>query len=40
MVNAPDDVKAAAAANGAIADGVFFTRDLVNEPANVLTTTE
>jgi len=40
MVNALDDVKAAAAANGAIADGVFFTRDLVNEPANVLTTTE
>lgn len=24
----------------AIAEGVFFTRDLVNEPANVLTTTE
>ncbi len=40
MVNAPDDVKAAGAAHGAIAEGVFFTRDLVNEPANVLTTTE
>ena len=23
-----------------IADGVFFTRDLVNEPSNILTTTE
>ncbi len=40
MVNAPDEVKAAGAAHGAIAEGVFFTRDLVNEPANVLTTTE
>tara|TARA_R110002096_G_scaffold139147_2_gene293250 strand:- start:2945 stop:4411 length:1467 start_codon:yes stop_codon:yes gene_type:complete len=25
---------------GAISEGVFFTRDLVNEPANILTTTE
>ena len=40
MVNAPDEVKAAGAAYRAIAEGVFFTRDLVNEPANVLTTTE
>jgi len=40
MVNAPDEVKAAGAAHGAIAEGVFFTRDLVNEPANVLTTSE
>ena len=24
----------------AVAEGVFFTRDLVNEPANVLTTTD
>ena len=30
----------AAAANEAISEGVFFTRDLTNEPANVLTTTE
>ncbi len=25
---------------GAVVDGVFFTRDLVNEPANILTTSE
>ena len=37
-VNAPDDFDAAAL--GALAEGVFFTRDLVSEPANVLTTTE
>ncbi len=40
MVNDPDAATKAAEANGAIADGVFFTRDLVNEPANILTTTE
>ncbi|MEM6408239.1 MAG: leucyl aminopeptidase [Pseudomonadota bacterium] len=40
MVNKPDETRDAASANGAIADGVFFTRDLTNEPANVLTTTE
>ena len=40
MVNKPDEVRAAGAAHGAIAEGVFFTRDLTNEPANVLTTTE
>ncbi len=40
MVNDLPKVTEAAEANGAIADGVFFTRDLVNEPANVLTTTE
>ncbi len=40
MVNKPEEVQAAAAANDAVAQGVFFTRDLVNEPANVLTTTE
>ena len=32
--------KAAAADALAVADGVHFTRDLVNEPANILTTTE
>ncbi len=32
--------QAACAAATALAQGVFFTRDLVNEPANVLTTTE
>lgn len=40
MVNDPEAAQAAATANGAIAEGVFFTRDLTNEPANVLTTTE
>lgn len=36
----PDDVRDAYATQRAVAEGVFFTRDLVNEPANVLTTTE
>ena len=40
MVNDVETTVAAVSANGAIADGVFFTRDLVNEPANVLTTSE
>ncbi|PID36232.1 MAG: leucyl aminopeptidase [Rhodobacterales bacterium] len=40
MVARPDVVKAKAAAISAIAEGVFFTRDLVNEPSNVLNTTE
>ena len=40
MVNAPDNVQAAADAEMAVAEGVVFTRDLTNEPANVLTTTE
>ncbi|MDA5555890.1 leucyl aminopeptidase [Shimia sp. MMG029] len=40
MVSKPADVEAAAAPLLAVADGAFFTRDLVNEPANVLTTTE
>ena len=34
----PEAVAAAAAPMAALAEGVFFTRDLVNEPANVLTT--
>ncbi len=38
MVNAPEAVAAEAAPMAALAEGVFFTRDLVNEPANVLTT--
>ncbi|MEP6021032.1 MAG: leucyl aminopeptidase [Paracoccaceae bacterium] len=38
--NKPDDLSAAAAPLIAVADGAFFTRDLVNEPANILTTTE
>ncbi|MFC4733204.1 leucyl aminopeptidase [Salipiger abyssi] len=36
----PETVEAEAAAALAVAEGVFFTRDLVNEPANVLTTRE
>ncbi|SDE89453.1 leucyl aminopeptidase [Salipiger thiooxidans] len=35
----PDETEAACKAALAVAEGVFFTRDLVNEPANVLTTT-
>ncbi|MFV2052999.1 leucyl aminopeptidase [Aliiroseovarius sp. YM-037] len=38
MANKPEEVAAEAAPMAAIAEGVFFTRDLVNEPANVLTT--
>ncbi|MDO6799313.1 leucyl aminopeptidase [Shimia thalassica] len=40
MVSKPDDVTQKALPLLAIAEGVFFTRDLTNEPANVLTTTE
>ena len=40
MVVKPSDAEAAAADVPALAAGVFFTRDLVTEPANVLTTTE
>ncbi|MAU45257.1 MAG: leucyl aminopeptidase [Yangia sp.] len=36
----PDETEAACKAALAVAEGVFFPRDLVNEPANVLTTTE
>lgn len=35
-----DDAKAAEKDVAALSEGVFFTRDLVNEPSNVLTTTE
>ena len=38
MVTKPEEVAAAAKPMAAVAEGVFFTRDLVNEPANVLTT--
>jgi leucyl aminopeptidase len=37
-ISKPEDIDAAAVT--ALAEGVFFTRDLVSEPANVLTTTE
>lgn len=40
MVTQPTEMTDAYVAKAAIAEGVFFTRDLVNEPANVLTTTE
>ncbi|MFT6076300.1 MAG: leucyl aminopeptidase [Yoonia sp.] len=38
MVAKPEDAAKSAAPMAAIAEGVFFTRDLTNEPANVLTT--
>ncbi|WP_380051835.1 leucyl aminopeptidase [Falsihalocynthiibacter sp. SS001] len=38
QVSRPEDVAAKAAPLASIAEGVFFTRDLVNEPSNVLTT--
>ena len=38
MVKAPEAVAAEAGPMAALAEGVFFARDLVNEPANVLTT--
>ncbi len=38
MVTEPEKVAAEAAPMAALAEGVFFTRDLVNEPANILTT--
>jgi leucyl aminopeptidase len=40
MCAKPDEVEAAAAPRLAVAEGVHFTRNLVNEPANILTTTE
>ncbi len=38
MVTDPEAVASAARPMAALAEGVFFTRDLVNEPANILTT--
>lgn len=40
MVAKPEDVKAEATPLLAVVEGVHFTRDLVSEPANHLTTTE
>ena len=40
MVADPGRFQSEVEAIGPLAEGVFFTRDLVNEPANVLTTTE
>lgn len=36
----PDALAQQAATGAAVAEGVFFARDLINEPANVLTTTD
>lgn len=36
----PEALARKAEAGAAVAEGVFFTRDLINEPANVLTTTD
>jgi leucyl aminopeptidase len=38
MTTRPEETAREAAPLAALAEGVFFTRDLVNEPANVLTT--
>ncbi|HEY0275351.1 MAG TPA: leucyl aminopeptidase [Paenirhodobacter sp.] len=38
MVTHPEDTARKAAPHAALAEGVFFTRDLTNEPANILTT--
>ncbi|WP_420023642.1 leucyl aminopeptidase [Cereibacter azotoformans] len=38
MVANPEQVAAEAGPMAALAEGIFFTRDLVNEPANVLST--
>ncbi len=40
QVDKPEKVAAQAAPMAAVAEGVLFTRDLVNEPANVLTTSD
>lgn len=40
MVKDPESLARQARDAAAVAEGVFFTRDLVNEPANVLTTTD
>ena len=39
MASKPDELEAASATALAVAEGVHFTRDLTNEPANHLTTT-
>ena len=38
QANDPEALAAKTASHAALAEGVFFTRDLVNEPANILTT--
>ncbi len=38
MVSKPEEIAAQSGPMAALTEGVFFTRDLVNEPANILTT--
>lgn len=40
MTDTPEALAAASAPFAALAEGIYFTRDLVNEPANILTTDE
>ncbi|MEM9047868.1 MAG: leucyl aminopeptidase [Pseudomonadota bacterium] len=40
LLTRPEEAAAAARDQAALVEGVFFTRDLVNEPANVLSTTD
>ncbi len=40
LVSRPEEVAAAARDQAALCEGVFFTRDLTNAPANILTTDE
>lgn len=40
MIKDPEALARGASDSAALAEGVFFTRDLVNEPANVLTTSD
>ena len=40
MCGKTDEVMAAASPLSAVAEGAFMTRDLINEPANILTTSE
>ena len=40
LVKKPEELARVASDAAALAEGVFFTRDLVNEPANVLTTSD
>ena len=40
MANDPEAVAKQTAPMAALAEGVFFTRDLINEPANILTTND
>ncbi len=40
MVSNPGQINDRAVDLAALAEGVFFTRDLINEPSNILTTTE